>query len=90
MQTQRVMQLNEAFGHVLRSRRLQRNFSQEYLAELAGLHRNFIGLIERAKTSASVESLEALASALECRASDFMLDAERLIAGYKTDNNKAN
>lgn len=79
------MQLNEAFGYVLRRKRLQKKFSQEYLAERAGLHRNFIGLIERAKTSASVESIEALADALACRPSDLMLEAELLIDANKPD-----
>ncbi len=38
--------------------------SQEKLAELANLNRNFIGMIERGETNVTVKNLENLANAL--------------------------
>jgi transcriptional regulator with XRE-family HTH domain len=35
------------FGAKLRAERLKRNLSQEKLAELADVHRNYIGMLER-------------------------------------------
>lgn len=71
------MSLNEAFGEVVRQMRTKKRLSQEGLAALAGLHRNFVGMIERAETSASVDSVELIATALECRPSDLIRAAEK-------------
>lgn len=39
--------------------------SQEYLAELCDLHRNYIGQIERAEVNISIITLESIAKALD-------------------------
>jgi transcriptional regulator with XRE-family HTH domain len=41
-----------------------RGWTQEVLAELAGLHRNYVGYIERGEHNAGIDNLERLASAL--------------------------
>ena len=41
-----------------------KKMSQEKLAELANLNRNFIGMIERGETNVTVKNLENLANAL--------------------------
>ncbi len=50
--------------------------SQEGLAEAAGLHRNYVGLIERGTSSPSVSALAALADALGRRPSELLRAAE--------------
>jgi transcriptional regulator with XRE-family HTH domain len=40
---------------------------QEELADLAGLNRNYVGMIERQENLASVDTLEALADALRIK-----------------------
>ncbi len=42
----------------------KQKMSQEKLAELANLNRNFIGMIERGETNVTVKNLENLANAL--------------------------
>lgn len=50
-------------GEKVRIERLRRKFSQEKLAELSNLNRNFIGMIERAETNVTVKNLESIANA---------------------------
>jgi transcriptional regulator with XRE-family HTH domain len=48
----------------LRSYRRKEQLSQESLAELCGLHRTYVGSIERAERNVTLSSLEVLAQAL--------------------------
>src|ERR1041385_79185 len=52
------------FGERLRELRVERNFSQERLAELAGLDRNYIGQIERAERNVALVNIIRIAKAL--------------------------
>ncbi|UCV20081.1 helix-turn-helix domain-containing protein [Ferribacterium limneticum] len=56
---------SQRFAVLLRKHRRDRGLSQETLAERAGLHRNFISLIERGVNQPSIDSLFQLALALE-------------------------
>ena len=71
------MNLSKAFGIVVRERRLAMGLTQSQLAATAGLHTNFIGLLERGKTSAALESVEVIAIVLKCRPSQLLEAAER-------------
>jgi len=63
-------------GLAIRKRRGSLSLSQEKLAEIADVHRNYIGLVERGEQNISVENLIRLARALKCKASVVMDDAE--------------
>ena len=52
------------FAVNLRSARLARELSQEELAARAGLHRNYIGSVERNEKNISIDSMERLAIVL--------------------------
>ena len=59
-------------GQAVRKRRKQLGLSQEELGERAGLHRTYVGGIERAERNISVTALARLASALECTPADLV------------------
>ena len=61
-------------GDAVRALRTQRSISQEELAELASLSKNYIGNIERGEYEVTVSALKQVATALGCRAAD-LLDA---------------
>ena len=57
-------------GEKIRIERTRRKFSQERLAELANLNRNFIGMIERGETNVTMRNLECIANALQMNIKD--------------------
>ncbi len=60
-----------AFGRRLRALRLRKGFSQEKLAEIASLHRNYIGMIERGERNVTLLNIKKLARALQINLSEF-------------------
>jgi transcriptional regulator with XRE-family HTH domain len=60
------------FGNTLRRLRLKRKLSQEKLAELADLHINSIGRIERAQLDPSLTTIGKLAKALKVKPADLL------------------
>lgn len=64
------------FGRALRAARLERGLSREGLAELAGLHRTYVGDVERGERNVSLVNIERLARALGVRPSDLLVSAE--------------
>jgi len=53
------------FGDNVRRLRNQMKISQEELADRAGLHRTYIGMIERAEKNITLLSIEKIAKALK-------------------------
>jgi len=62
------------FGKNVRELRKKRGWSQERLAEVANLHRNYVGNVERGEQNVSIDNIENLAHALGVR-------PEKLFAG---------
>lgn len=52
------------FAENLRKARLAKKLSQEDLAELACLHRTYVGSVERAERNISIDNMERLAAAV--------------------------
>lgn len=53
------------FGRRIRTERLKRDISQERLGEMAGVHRTYIGMIERGEKNITILNMEKLALALD-------------------------
>jgi transcriptional regulator with XRE-family HTH domain len=53
------------FARRLRQVRQQKRLSQEELADIAGLHRTYVGSVERSERNVSIDNMERLAKALE-------------------------
>lgn len=65
----------QVFAKNLRKKRGDHGLSQEALASLAGLHRTYIGSVERGERNISIDNIERLAKALGCKVVD-LLDEE--------------
>jgi transcriptional regulator with XRE-family HTH domain len=52
------------FGRRVREFRAERGLSQEQLAELAGVHRTYLGGIERGERNPTLSNVERIAKAL--------------------------
>ncbi len=62
----------KVFARSLRKRRAELKLSQEDLADLAGLHRTYVGSVERAERNISIDGIEKLATALGCPIADLV------------------
>ena len=55
------------FGKKVREERTKLGLSQEELASRAGVHRTYIGMIERAEKNITLENIEKIARALDIK-----------------------
>lgn len=68
--------LRRVVANNIRQVRQGRDLTQEALAHEAGLHRTFIGHVERAESNLSIDNLERLANALGVPAFQLLIAAE--------------
>lgn len=61
-----------AFGKRVRELRKANNWTQEKLAEISGLHPNYIGMVERGERNPSLVNIEILAKALNSTLTEMM------------------
>lgn len=66
-------QLRRIVADNVRRLRLELEMSQEALAAEAGLHRTYVGAIERAERNLSLDNIERLAAALRVKPSELLV-----------------
>lgn len=66
-----AVDLRVAIGRRVRDLRRKQQVSQEGLAERAGLHRNYVGSVERGERDIGVTAIARLASALNLSLAEF-------------------
>ena len=71
-----VAETLKTFGARVRLRRHELGFSQEELAGISGLHRTYIGSLERGERNIALANIIRLANALE-------LDPSELVKGLR-------
>lgn len=62
------------FGKKVREERDRLGLSQEELAARAGVHRTYIGMIERAEKNITLENIEKIVKALNLKFKEFFAD----------------
>jgi len=78
-----LSQLDKILGLEIQRRRIEKGWSQEYLAEITGLHRTYISQLERGLKSPSIRVFSHITNALVFTMSEFLyavgvlLNAER-------------
>ena len=65
-----------SFGQYLKVLRLNKNFSQEKLAQITGLDRTYISLLERGQRQPTLKTLFRICGAIEIKPSDFISEIE--------------
>lgn len=64
----------QIFARNLRETRIDKGLSQESLAALSGLHRTYIGSVERGERNISIDNMAKIALALDCKLQDLLMD----------------
>lgn len=59
--------MQEQFGNLIRKERMAKGISQEKLAELSNLHRNYISDLERGRRNVSLNNIMKLFKALDIK-----------------------
>lgn len=67
------MSLRAVVARNLRVMRKQKGFTQEELADLAGINRNYVGQIEREEKSPTVDMIERLATVLSVQPAELLV-----------------
>lgn len=70
----RIESIMVTFGRNVQALRTEQKISQEELAFRAGLHRTYIGMIERAERSISLQNAKKVADALNVKLDDLLQD----------------
>ena len=75
MQEREAKKIRKAVGEVIRAYRTELGISQEKLAELAEVHRNYIGKIERGEQNITINSLCRFSTVFNRRLSVLLAEA---------------
>jgi len=71
------VRIQAAFGKATRKFRVAAGLSQEKLAELADIHRTYVGDVERGERNISVVNMVKVADALKVKLSEMVREMEK-------------
>lgn len=60
------------FGNKVRTERHKQNMSQEEFSDLVGVHRTYIGMIERGEKNITLENIQKISKALNLKIEDLL------------------
>ena len=69
--------LQKRLGRAIRRLRKAAGYSQEDFADFVGVHRTYMGAVERGEVNISLKNMEKIAGSLEITASKLLLEAEK-------------
>lgn len=82
-------EVHQLLANKVRALRLARGWSQEQLSDVSGLHRNYIGYIERAECNVGLINLKRLARAFDVPVHEMLMADDRVdeiaAATYRCD-----
>jgi transcriptional regulator with XRE-family HTH domain len=67
------------FGQVVRQLRTEQGLSQEDLASKSGLHRTYIGSIERGEKTVTINTAYKISNALQIKFSTLFIELEKVL-----------
>ena len=70
--------MSDAFSRVVKRHREAKGLSRAALAEMAGLHQTYIGLLEREERSPNLDTAKAIADALGVPLAQMIAEAEQI------------
>jgi transcriptional regulator with XRE-family HTH domain len=71
-----VLSLPKILGGRIRKSRLAKGYSQESFADHCGLHRTYMGGIERGERNLTIQTLHTVAKGLDISLSELLVDIE--------------
>ncbi|ARK21871.1 helix-turn-helix domain-containing protein [Sporosarcina ureae] len=74
------MEIEVAFGSVLKNFRIEKSLSQEALAHLCELDRTYISLMERGKRNPTLNTVFALAKGLDVLPSALVIATQEVLS----------
>ncbi len=71
-----MLEITKTLGEVIRDHRRARGLSQEEFGEVAGMHRTYVGMVERGEKNITLANLVKVSQALDITASELIRQAE--------------
>ena len=68
--------LHQKLGRTIRRLRTSRGFSQESFADAVGVHRTYMGTVERGETNITIENLSRISKTLRLKLSELFAEVE--------------
>jgi transcriptional regulator with XRE-family HTH domain len=83
------IQIQKALGERIRELRARKGYSQEGFADLVGVHRTFMGTVERGESNVSFQNLVKISKALGVTLSQMLSGVEKKAEELSKDPPKA-